>query len=298
MLRQLFENGGALMNNGLLLFFGIILSVGGSFWTLLLAPQLQLGSAQPVVLEATGERYPSPRPGVAQSGADVYRAQGCVECHSQQVRQTGVTFELWLAESGNAWPQLASAMEKLKIANPDKLITQAPVKLLGGLTMIEATGMALQLTNGEAKVQVVLATLGPDIQRGWGKRVTVSQDFLYDYPVQLGSLRVGPDLANYGTRAVPTALALQHLYSPQSTMPKSMMPPYRYLFNKRKLAEGQKPAANALPPSVEPGYEITPTPEAEALVAYLNSLNASAPLIEAPVPAPPAKPVAAVAPAQ
>jgi cytochrome c oxidase cbb3-type subunit 2 len=298
MLRQLFENGGALMNNGLLLFFGIILSVGGSFWTLLLAPQLQLGSAQPVVLEATGERYPAPRPGIAQSGAEVYRAQGCVECHSQQVRQTGVTFELWLAESGNAWPQLAAAMEKLKIANPDKLITQAPVKLLGGLTMIEATGMALQLTNGEAKAQVVLATLGPDIQRGWGKRVTVSQDFLYDYPVQLGSLRVGPDLANYGTRAVPTALALQHLYSPQSTMPKSMMPPYRYLFNKRKLGEGQKPAANALPPAVEPGYEITPTPEAEALVAYLNSLNASAPLIEAPVPAPPAKPVAAVAPAQ
>lgn len=283
------------MNNGLLLFFGIFLSLGGSFWALLLAPQVQIGRAQPVVLETTGATYPSPRTGVAQQGAEIYRAQGCVECHSQQVRQSGVNFEVWLADTGNAQRQLAVTMNQLKIADADKLIFQAPVKILGGLTMLEASGIASQLTNGEAKAQVVLATLGSDIQRGWGKRATVSQDYLYDNPVQLGSLRVGPDLANYGTRAVPSALALQHLYSPQSTMPKSMMPPYRYLFNKRKMADGAKRAANALPAMVEPGYEITPTPEAEALVAYLMSLDASASLAEAPVPAPPVKAATAVA---
>lgn len=282
------------MNNGLLLFFGIFLSLGGSFWALLLAPQVQIGRAQPVVLEATGETYPAPRSGVAQQGADIYRAQGCVECHSQQVRQSGVNFEVWLADSGNAWPQLAAAMNQLKIADANKLIGQDPVKLVGGLSMLEATGIASQLTNGEARAQVVLATLGSDIRRGWGKRATVSQDYLYDYPVQLGSLRVGPDLANYGTRAVPVALALQHLYSPQSTMPKSMMPPYRYLFNKRPVVDGEKHAANALPATVEPGYEITPKPEAEALVAYLMSLNASTPLAEAPVPMPPVKSATAV----
>jgi cbb3-type cytochrome oxidase cytochrome c subunit len=283
------------MNNGLLLFFGIFLSLGGSFWALLLAPQVQIGRAQPVVLETTGATYPSPRTGVAQQGAEIYRAQGCVECHSQQVRQSGVNFEVWLADTGNAQRQLAVTMNQLKIADADKLIAQAPVKILGGLTMLEASGIASQLTNGEAKAQVVLATLGSDIQRGWGKRATVSQDYLYDNPVQLGSLRVGPDLANYGTRAVPSALALQHLYSPQSTMPKSMMPPYRYLFNKGKVADGEKRAANALPAMVEPGYEITPTPEAEALVAYLMSLDASASLAEAPVPAPPVKSATAVA---
>ncbi len=283
------------MNNGLLLFFGIFLSLGGSFWALLLAPQVQIGRAQPVVLETTGATYPSPRTGVAQQGAEIYRAQGCVECHSQQVRQSGVNFEVWLADAGNAQPQLAAVMNQLKIADANKLIAQAPVKLLGGLTMLEASGIASQLTNGEAKGQVVLATLGSDIQRGWGKRATVTQDYLYDNPVQLGSLRVGPDLANYGTRAVPSALALQHLYSPQSTMPKSMMPPYRYLFNKRKVADGEKRAANALPAMVEPGYEITPTADAEALVAYLMSLDASASLAEAPVPAPPVKSATAVA---
>ena len=283
------------MNNGILLFFGIFLSLGGSFWALLLAPQVQIGRAQPVVLETTGATYPAPRTGVAQKGAEIYRAQGCVECHSQQVRQSGVNFEVWLADTGNARPQLAAVMNQLQITDADKLIAQAPVKILGGLTMLEASGIASRLTNGEAKAQVVLATLGSDIQRGWGKRATVTQDYLYDNPVQLGSLRVGPDLANYGTRAVPSALALQHLYSPQSTMPKSMMPPYRYLFNKRKVADGEKRASNALPATIEPGYEITPTPEAEALVAYLMSLDASASLAEAPVPAPPVKSATAVA---
>jgi cbb3-type cytochrome oxidase cytochrome c subunit len=278
-----------MMNNGAVLFFGILLTLASSFWGLLLAPQLQIGRAQPVVLEATGEIYPSPRPGLAQQGAEIYRAQGCAECHTRQVRQSGVTFELWLGDAGTNKSALAAAMTRLNIADAAKMIEQAPVKLLSGLSMAQASGLAGQLTNDEARAQAVLATLGPDIQRGWGKRATVTQDYLYDYPVQLGSLRVGPDLANYGTRAVPAALALQHLYAPRSTMPKSMMPPYRYLFDKRKLAEGEKPRAGALPANIAPGFEVTPKPEAEALVAYLMSLKADAALAEAPVPAPPVK---------
>lgn len=279
------------MNNGPLLFFGIFATLASSFWALLLAPQLQIGRAQPVVLESTGAPYPSVRPGLAQQGAEIYRAQGCVECHSQQVRQKGVNFELWLAESGTNKNALAATMSQLKIADAAKLIEQAPVKLLAGLTMLQASSLAGQLTNGEAKASAVLATLGPDIERKWGHRGTVAQDFLYDYPVQLGSQRIGPDVANYGARAasLPAALILQHLYAPQSTMPKSMMPPYRYLFHKRKLAAGETPRIGALPATVEPGFEITPKPEAEALVAYLLSLNAEAPLAEAPVPAPPVK---------
>lgn len=284
------------MNNGAVLFFGILLALGSSFWGLLFAPQLQIGRAQPVVVETTGEIYPAPRSGLARQGAEIYRAQGCAECHTRQVRQTGVNFDLWLADAGTNQAELASTMARLNLADAAKLIPQAPVKLLAGLSMAEASSLASQLTNGEAKAQAVLFTLGPDIERGWGKRASVTQDYLYDYPVQLGSLRIGPDLANYGTRAVPAALVLQHLYNPQSTMPsatpKSMMPPYRFLFNKRKLSEGEKPGPGALPANAEPGYEITPRPEAEALLAYLTSLRADVPLAEAPVPAPPVKPAA------
>ena len=287
------------MNSGPLLFLGILASIGCSFWALLFAPQLQLGSQQPVVIESTGELYPAARPGVAQQGAEVYRSLGCVECHSQQVRQSGVSFELWLAEAGTNKAELSPALSALLGAEAVKLADQAPVRLTQGLTLLKAQRMAGQLTNGGARAQAVLANLGPDIERGWGKRLTVSQDFLRDYPVQLGNLRVGPDLANYGRRFPGAALALAHLYAPQMMAEKttgqkgSMMPPYRFLFDKRKLAEGEKPGLLDL----EPGYEVTPKPEAEALVAYLNSLRADAPLAEAPVPAPPQPSTPAAVPA-
>jgi cytochrome c oxidase cbb3-type subunit 2 len=45
---------------------------------------------------------------------------------------------------------------------------------------------------------------------------SVAADYLYDFPVQLGSLRAGPDLANIGVRAPDANWQLQHLYAPKS----------------------------------------------------------------------------------
>jgi hypothetical protein len=68
------------------------------------------------------------------------------------------------------------------------------------------------------------------------------------------------------------------------------MPPYRYLFEKRKI--GGQPAPDALKLTgdlaPETGYEIVPKPAARTLVAYLLSLRAEAPLFEAPF-TPPAR---------
>jgi len=285
------------MNNGPLLFLGILATLACSFWSLLIAPQVQIGRQQTAVLETTGESYPALRPGLAQQGAEVYRGLGCVECHSQQVRQTGVTFDVWLADPGTNQAALAVAMARLNVppADATRALEQGPARILGPLPQAEAMNVVAQLTNGGARAQAVLVNLGPDIQRGWGQRVSVTQDYLADYPVQLGSLRVGPDLANYGARHPGVAAILAHLYAPQidafaPEQPKtrSIMPPYRFLFNKRTLAEGEKAT---LP--VAPGYEITPKPEAEALAAYLMSLRADAALKEAPVPSPPTKAVLA-----
>jgi cbb3-type cytochrome oxidase cytochrome c subunit len=277
------------VNNGPLLFLGILAGLASSFWALLLAPQTQIGNQQPVLIETTGELYPGGRPGLAQQGAEVYRSLGCVECHTQQTRQTGVDFEVWLADAGTNRTELAATLSRLNVpaAEATRAIEDAPARLLGGLAQADAQHAAGQITNGDAHAQVVLHTLGPDIQRKWGQRATVTQDLLRDDPVLIGNLRVGPDLANYGERQAVPALILTHLYNPKLTagaQSKSMMPPYRFLFNRRKLAEGEKAT---LP--VEPGYEVTPKPEAEALVAYLMSLRADAPLPEAPVPSPPTK---------
>ena len=64
-----------------------------------------------------------------------------------------------------------------------------------------------------------------------------------------------------------------------------MMPSYRFLFEKRRVERARSADALVLPPDLapDPGYEIVPKPEAGALVAYLASLRADAPLFNAPV---------------
>lgn len=131
---------------------------------------------------------------------------------------------------------------------------------------------------------------GSDIARGWGGRQgkvqSVDQDYLYDQPVMLGSQRVGPDLTNIGLRQTNELMLLSRLYNPQALMHGSLMPPFRYLFEQRKLKVGEKPSDDALPASlgVPAGYEVVPTDNARALVAYLQSLHSDAILFETPPP--------------
>src|SRR5262249_24878087 len=61
----------------------------GAWLALVLAPYLQLGGLQPAAAEAGEAAYPRPLGGAAARGRDVYRANGCLYCHSQQVRPEG-----------------------------------------------------------------------------------------------------------------------------------------------------------------------------------------------------------------
>ena len=42
---------------------------------------------------------------------------------------------------------------------------------------------------------------GSDIERKWGVRRSAPRDYLYERPVVLGKMRLGPDLSNIGKRA-------------------------------------------------------------------------------------------------
>ena len=44
---------------------------------------------------------------------------------------------------------------------------------------------------------------GSDIERKWGKRRSAPRDYIFDRPVLLGKMRMGPDLANVGKRPPP-----------------------------------------------------------------------------------------------
>ncbi|HLP09348.1 MAG TPA: cbb3-type cytochrome c oxidase subunit II [Opitutaceae bacterium] len=165
----------------------------------------------------------------------------------------------------------------------------------GSLTPIidNETGTAFpQVMSGQAKQgQLVYQSLGcvychsqqvrrpgfgADDLRGWGDRQSVARDYVQQGRVFLGTMRTGPDLMNVGARPLNAEWHLKHLLDPQITSPGSLMPPFPFLFETRKIVGQPSPKAlQGLPPAhtPPPGYELVPTPRAEALVAYLMSLK-------------------------
>jgi cytochrome c oxidase cbb3-type subunit II len=127
--------------------------------------------------------------------------------------------------------------------------------------------------------------LGPDIQRNWGVRRSLAEDYLFEQPVMLGSQRIGPDLANFGRRSDTNGIYLR-LYDPGLITHGSVMPPFRFLFEIRKIGLFPSPEALVLPDQDAPptGYEVVPSAQARALAAYLLSLRQDGYLFEAPPP--------------
>jgi len=301
------------------LFLGIFGTFAFSWAGLILIPNYQIGHLDPQMDEDGNDVYPAPQSGMAERGRRIYAANGCVYCHSQQIRADYAA---------------------------------------------------------------------SDIDRKWGERRSAPRDYLFERPILLGKMRMGPDLANVGKRAPaedenapppsstnatspaapqaspaaqpppgtspasaasappanspavsaapsPAAAAApsvspaaspanpvanaatsadttvaangaplpytaawhhRHLYNPRSITLDSNMPAYHFLYEKRPIS-GQR-AADALKLSeadaVPEGWEIVPTYDAKCLVAYLMSLDQSHALKEvkatAAPPSPPAPP--------
>src|SRR3954452_4649674 len=68
------------------LFLGIIGTFVFSWAGLAWIPNLQIGHLDPQTDDEGADRYPWPRSGMAERGRQVYAANGCVYCHTQQVR--------------------------------------------------------------------------------------------------------------------------------------------------------------------------------------------------------------------
>lgn len=291
----------------------LILGIFGTFafsWAgLVMIPNAQIGHLDPQTDDEGGDVYPAPRSGMAERGRKVYMANGCVYCHSQQVR-------------------------------PDYSAS--------------------------------------DLDRKWGQRRSAPRDYIFDRPVLLGKMRMGPDLANIGKRApadeanapapdaskantgapsaphaVPVNAAAtpasapaapsvsppsgsanpaaspapntsaqtadagnapttnvagneadraplqysaawhhRHLYDPRSLVPVSTMPSFAFLYDKRPISgKHAADAVNLTGPTGAPGeYEIVPSYDAKCLVAYLMSLDQSHPLKEVKLASPASPP--------
>ncbi|MDD5201023.1 MAG: cbb3-type cytochrome c oxidase subunit II [Terrimicrobiaceae bacterium] len=76
------------------LFAGIFFVFATSWIGLVAYPYLQLGHMQPVKSAVTGEAAPPPLTGSAVAGSRVYAANGCIYCHSQQVRPAWLSTDI------------------------------------------------------------------------------------------------------------------------------------------------------------------------------------------------------------
>jgi cbb3-type cytochrome oxidase cytochrome c subunit len=283
------------MNNGPLLFLGSFVAMLLSWLGLIVAPQVQLRDLQPAKNEITGQFYPNQRLGLARQGAEVYRAHACYSCHTMQVRQTGYNFQVFIQKAGSDEDALIQGlMEVQKISEEEAMIFGEGDTLeirsidLGRKSRIESIWEDTPAYAAGARLGFRFIPLGPDIQRGWGARASVARDYLYDETLMLGQNRVGPDLSNIGTRNPDRDWHLKHLYHPRTVMEASTMPAYPFLFETRRIGEAPSPNALKLEDEFAPeeGFEVVPTEEALALVAYLQSQRNTEGLYEAPVTPP------------
>lgn len=74
------------MNKLPLIFLGVFITFASSWIGLVAYPYLTLGKMEPLPDEDTGGYFPPAMSGLAVAGQHVYAANGCVYCHSQQVR--------------------------------------------------------------------------------------------------------------------------------------------------------------------------------------------------------------------
>ncbi len=82
------------MNRLPILFLGILAFFATSWLGLVAYPYLRLGNLQPERSLATGQLVPPPLTSSAAAGARVYAENGCIYCHSQQVRPAWLSTDI------------------------------------------------------------------------------------------------------------------------------------------------------------------------------------------------------------
>ncbi|MEP6809272.1 MAG: cbb3-type cytochrome c oxidase subunit II [Chthoniobacterales bacterium] len=293
------------------LILGVLGTFAFSWLGLTVIPNAQIGHLDPQMDEDGADAYPAPKSGLADRGRGVYVANGCVYCHSQQVRAdyAGSDIERHWGDRRSAprdylferpvllgrsrlGPDLAnigkrSINEDTAEAAPVPAPAAAPV-------VASAPAPAGAATVPNSTSAAALANPPPPAAPSASPAPSVPA------PVAVASVGASPapltgDAKNGEPALYSAAWHHRHLYDPRSISKYSNMPSYRFLYEKRKIT-GER-SAEALPltgPDAPPeGWEIIPTYEARCLVAYLMSLDQSHALNEVKTMAVAAAPAAA-----
>jgi len=293
------------------LFLGIFGTFAFSWVGLTVVPNWQIGHLNPQSDEEGTDIYPQPQSGMAERGARVYAANGCIYCHSQQVRADYAADDI-----ERKWGDRRSA--------PRDYIFERPV-FLGKMRMGQdiANIGARAPAEQASPTPIGAAVPAPPPSGGTSPAASPASSPAGKPPVPspaapppkaLGSpaspapatspsspaaaIAAGaspapspsPQIAGppwpIQTAGEPamysTAWHHVHLYSPRSINLDSNMPAYRFLYQKRRISDARSMDALQLAGSDVPpeGWEIVPTYDAKCLVAYLMALNQSHPLKE------------------
>ena len=282
------------------LIIGIFAILAFSWAGLTFVPSLQIGHIDPQMDEEGNDAYPAPRSGMAERGRKVYVANGCVYCHSQQIRP-----DYLAADVDRKWGQRRSA--------PRDYLFDRPV-LLGKMRMgpdLSYVGKRTPVEDENAPpANAAAATPGPSVASASAVKPGASPAAV----ANAGQVSPAPPAAAAPANAAATAATSadtppenagppaysavwhhQHLYAPRSVTPESTMPAFRFLYQERQIqgegsADALKFASNDAAPN---GYEIVPTYDAQCLVAYLMSLDQSHALKEVKSDAPASPPAPA-----
>ncbi|MEE2615630.1 MAG: cbb3-type cytochrome c oxidase subunit II [Verrucomicrobiota bacterium] len=291
---------GLKMDSTFTLMSGAILVFCVSLSMMIMRSSEQLSSLQyaDTVDEAGTEfRYPVPLLGKAPYGENVYRSNGCAACHTQQVSHEGVEFDIKALATEKNHSAVKEAVNRFYRVTGQPASSGVALGLPIGEWETIALGASVSdaakargfLSAAGASVDVQVRFHGEDLEkdefsnpkgRGWGKRRSVARDYLFVERPMLGSVRIGPDLANVGARLSRSTL-MRILLNPKSVRQNSKMPEHSYLFELVEEGEGEGLIAVR---EGEREIYYKPTKDAEALVDYLLSLkSANYPLEEAPV---------------
>ncbi len=317
------------------LFLGIFGTFAFSWAGLIAIPNAQIGHLDPQMDEEGNDAYPAPKSGMYDRGRQVYVSNGCVYCHSQQVRPDYAATDI-----DRKWGTRRSA--------PRDYIFERPA-LLGKMRMgpdLSNIGKRAPVDDADAPApaSTTSTTAAPAASAPPGSAAQTSPAV----PAPAGSPEAAPPEptpaapataaagtpAPSGSPAAPIAPAdgaaspapataaqtatgvpapmtdaiggaagneplpysagwhHRHLYDPRSITPDSDMPPYRFLYEKRRI--GGQASADALkfggPGKVPEGWEVVPSYDAQCLVAYLMGLDQSHALNEVKSAAPASPP--------
>ena len=298
------------------LFLGIFATFAFSWVGLALIPNYQIGRLDPQTDEEGADAYPVPKSGMAERGRQIYAANGCMYCHSQQVRADYAASDIerkWgvrrsaprdyiferpaLLGKTRMGPDLSNIGKR---APSDDQNAPSPASTDPAATSPAPAPGASPAASPPATAAAPPAT-SPVASPAASPASSPAQALAANSPAPTNATTasVPPPSANSAATAATTADTTVgpsgapipysapwhhlHLYSPRSITLDSNMPAYHFLYEKRRVS-GER-SADALkvtgPDAPEDEWEIVPTFDAKCLVAYIMSLDQSHELKEA-----------------